>query len=117
MSEIAGETAMNITQWFKLEIFVPISHLNAIRAALQEADAGHIGQYDSCLAYSPVKGTWRPLDGASPYIGTPGTVCEEDEYKVEVNVTRDKLESTVEAIRRVHPYEEPLINIIPLFSL
>ena len=108
---------MNSTQWFKLEIFVPASHLNVVRATLQETDAGHLGNYDSCLAYSPVKGTWRPLAGASPYIGTPREVSEADEFKIEVNVNGDNLRDTVAAIRRVHPYEEPLINIIPLISL
>lgn len=102
---------------FKLEIFVPTSHLDAIRAALQASDAGHIGNYDSCLAYSPVKGTWRPLVGAKPYIGKLGTVSEEDEIKVEVNVTGDKLKDTVAEIKRVHPYEEPLINVIPLYTV
>ena len=35
----------------KLEIFVPETHLEGLRQALQAADAGHIGQYDSCLSY------------------------------------------------------------------
>ena len=38
----------------KLEIFIPESHLPALQQALQQADAGHIGSYDSCLSYSPV---------------------------------------------------------------
>ena len=50
---------MNSVDHFKLEIFVPASHLNAVKIALQDSDAGHIGNYDSCLSYSPVKGTWR----------------------------------------------------------
>ncbi len=108
---------MNNTQWFKLEIFIPASHLDAVKAALQEVDAGHIGNYDSCLACSTVRSTWRPLAGARPYTGTPGTVSEEVEIKVEVNVKRDSLNDTVAAIRRVHPYEEPLINVIPLHTV
>ena len=38
----------------KLEIFVPESHLEAVRQALASVDAGHIGQYDGCLSWSPV---------------------------------------------------------------
>lgn len=37
----------------KLEIFIPQSHLSALQKALQAVDAGHIGQYDSCMSYSP----------------------------------------------------------------
>ena len=36
----------------KMEIFIPESHLEALRAALQSVDAGHIGQYDCCLSGS-----------------------------------------------------------------
>ncbi|ORT99304.1 hypothetical protein D081_2033 [Anaerovibrio sp. JC8] len=102
--------------WLKLEIFIPESHLSVLQAALQEADAGHIGNYDSCLSYSRVRSTWRPLSGANPYIGNVGAVSEEAELKVEVNVLKSKLQSTLRAIRRVHPYEEPVINVIPLYS-
>jgi hypothetical protein len=36
------------------------------------------------------------------------------ESKVEVNVHEEKLVDVLQAIRSVHPYEEPLINVIPL---
>ena len=102
--------------WLKLEIYIPESHFTVLQRALQSADAGHMGNYDSCLSYSRVKGTWRPLQGARPYIGEEGTVSEAEELKVEVNVRKDKLESTLRAIRSVHPYEEPVINVIPLYA-
>ncbi len=100
--------------WFKLEIYIPESHFPMLQRALQSVDAGHIGNYDNCLSYSRVKGTWRPLQGASPYNGTEGTMSGAEELKVEVNVSNDKLNSTLRAIRTVHPYEEPVINVIPL---
>ena len=34
------------------EIYLPESHLPAMQKALQSVDAGHIGNYDSCIAYS-----------------------------------------------------------------
>ena len=73
----------------KLEIFVPESHLEQIRAALRSVDAGHIGHYDSCLSYHPVTGCWRPLEGTHPWLGQAG--------------------------KAAHPYEEPVINAIPLW--
>lgn len=100
--------------WFKLEIYIPETHFSALQKALQAAEAGHIGNYDSCLSYSRVKGTWRPLEGARPYIGEEGTISEAAEIKVEVNVCKDKLTAALQAIRDIHPYEEPVINVIPL---
>ena len=101
---------------YKLEIFIPESHFRVLQQALQEADAGHIGNYDSCLSYSRVTGTWRPLEGTHPYIGAEGEISEEPELKVEVTVRREQLTDVVNKIKTVHPYEEPVINIIPMLS-
>ena len=103
-------------KYVKLEIFIPETHFSALRKALQEADAGHIGAYDSCLAYSHVMGTWRPLAGASPYEGTIGELSEAPELKVELRVKAARVEETLSAIRAVHPYEMPEIFVIPLLS-
>ena len=99
----------------KLEIFIPETHFRLLQKALQEADAGHIGRYDSCLSYSRVTGCFRPLTGCRPYIGTEGEISEVPELKVEVTCLTEKVDLTIAAIRRVHPYEEPVINVIPLY--
>lgn len=101
---------------YKLEIFIPESHFRALQKALQEADAGHIGNYDSCLSYSKVTGAWRPLEGTHPYIGAKGEISEEPELKVEVTIRRDQLADVVSKVKTVHPYEEPVINVIPMVS-
>lgn len=99
----------------KLEIFIPETHLTALQAALEAVDAGHIGNYDCCLSYSRVTGCWRPLAGAEPYLGAEGKISAEPELKVEVTLRTDRADLTVEAVKRVHPYEEPVINVIPLY--
>ena len=101
---------------YKLEIFIPESHFRELQKALQDADAGHIGNYDSCLSYSKVTGAWRPLEGTHPYIGAKGEISEEPELKVEVTIRRDQLADVVSKVKTVHPYEEPVINVIPMVS-
>lgn len=98
----------------KLEIFLPPTHLEAMRQALLAVDAGHIGQYDGCLSWSPVTSCWRPLPGSEPYQGQVGAFSVEPELKLEVTCRTDRLEATLAAVRRAHPYEEPVINVIPL---
>lgn len=100
---------------FKLEIFIPETYFSRLRDALQSVDAGHIGNYDCCLSYSKVVGTWRPLAGTDPYIGKENEISEEEELKVEVTVRGEKLDETLKAIKAVHPYEEPVINVIELY--
>lgn len=102
-------------EYFKLEIFIPESHLAVLQSALQAVDAGHIGKYDCCLSYSPVTGTWRPLEGTHPYLGSMDEVSCEPELKVEVTCRASRLEETIAAVKAVHPYEEPVINVIPLY--
>lgn len=101
----------------KLEIFLPETHLPALQQALQAMDAGHIGRYDSCLSYSPVTSCWRPLEGSQPYLGKAGVLCTQSELKVEVTCRREQLTQTLEAVKAVHPYEEPVINVIPLYQV
>lgn len=100
----------------KLEIFIPESHLGALREALRRVDAGHIGRYDSCLSYSRVTSCWRPLEGTNPFLGKEGELSCEPELKVEVVCRSGRLRETIDAVRAVHPYEEPVINALPLLA-
>lgn len=98
----------------KLEIFIPEAFLPRLQTALQRVDAGHIGNYDSCLSFSPVTGVWRPLEGTKPFIGETGQIASEQEMKVEVTIFEEQLDEVLHAVRDVHPYEEPVINVIPM---
>lgn len=99
----------------KMEIFIPKTHFTVLCKALQRADAGHIGKYDCCLSYSEVQSCWRPLAGSRPYLGTENRLCKEPEYKVEVTCRTDRVDEILCAVKAVHPYEEPVINVIPLY--
>ncbi len=100
----------------KLEIFIPESHFPQLVKELRDAGAGHIGNYDSCLAFSRVIGTWRPLEGSNPFMGKEGEPCTAEELKVEVTIKAENLVSVIAAVKAVHPYEEPVINAIPLIG-
>jgi hypothetical protein len=98
----------------KLEIFVPRDYAIQIRDELTKIGVGRIGNYDHCVAMVSVRGFFRPLPGANPFDGEIGKIQEADEYKVEVNCRRELVNEALKVIRSVHPYEEPLVNIIPV---
>ena len=103
-----------MTEFCKVEIFIPESHLESLQKVLRECDAGHIGNYDSCMSYSRVKATWRPLCGTHPYSGEAGKISTEDEIKAEVTCRVSDVDEIIAAIKEIHPYEEPVINAVPL---
>ena len=102
-------------EFCKMEIYIPATHFEALREALRNVDAGHIGSYDSCLSYSESSGCCRPLAGSHPYNGEENKLCTGKEYKVEVICRTEKVDETIRAVKRVHPYEVPVINVIPLY--
>ncbi len=106
-----------MTEFCKVEIFIPESHLGMLQEVLRECGAGHIGKYDSCMTYSRVKATWRPLEGTNPYSGTQGEISTEDEIKAEVTCRVDDVDRVIMAVKKIHPYEEPVINVIPLLRV
>jgi len=98
----------------KLEIFVPREYAFKIRDELAKIGVGRIGSYDHCVAIYPVQGYYRPLPGADPFDGEIGKISEVAEYKVEANCKRELVNEAIKVIRSVHPYDEPLVNVIPL---
>ncbi len=98
----------------KIEIFIPENYLSVLQNTLQNLDAGHIGNYDCCMSYSHVIGTWRPLQGTHPYYGEQGKISIENELKVEVTCRLEDIDKIISAVKSIHPYEEPVINAIPL---
>jgi hypothetical protein len=98
----------------KLEIFVPQEYVLKIRDELARIGVGRIGNYDHCIAMSPVQGYYRPLPGSDPFEGNIEKISEVKEYKLEVNCRHALVNNALQVIRGIHPYEEPLVNIIPL---
>ncbi len=98
----------------KIEVFIPDEYVDSLRFELGKVNVGVIGDYDHCASITNVRGYWRPLEGAHPYNGEIGKISQGTESKVEVNCTAEYVTEPLKAIRRIHPCEEPLINIIPL---
>lgn len=100
----------------KLQVFVPESHVEELRMALFDAGAGHIGCYDSCSYTVKGEGSFRPLPGADPYVGTTGELHFEAERSIQVLLPRWKRHAVEAALRQVHPYEEPAYEFYEIYS-
>lgn len=101
----------------KLVVFAPREAAERVRAAITEAGAGRLGDYDSCTFSSAGEGRFRPLEGANPTIGSVGSPETVAEVRIESVVPRPLREQVVRALVAAHPYEEPAYDVVALAGL
>jgi putative NIF3 family GTP cyclohydrolase 1 type 2 len=87
----------------KLTVFVPLDAADTVRAALADAGAGRIGDYDHASFSAPGEGRFRPLEGADPTIGQVGRLEVVDEVRVELVFTRSLRAGDVRGMMDAHP--------------
>jgi len=100
----------------KVVVTVPESHANVLRKAIGNAGGGEIGNYSYCSFSVKGVGRFRPDSGASPFLGKEGELESVFEERIEFNCSKKNLKQVIQAIRKVHPYEEPVIDIYRLIS-
>lgn len=98
----------------KLVVYVPVTHADEVRNVLGEADAGYIGNYSHCTFNSQGKGTFKPLEGTSPYLGKTNEIEYVDEIKIETIVRASDLSAIVKSVIIAHPYEEVAYDVFTL---
>lgn len=101
----------------KLVWFVPREALDATRAAVFEAGAGRIGDYERCSWYTAGTGTFLAGEGADPSIGRVGREERVSELRVETVVPAERARDVVAALLAAHPYEEVAFELYPLAEL
>jgi dinuclear metal center YbgI/SA1388 family protein len=101
----------------KLYTFVPGSHLDAVRNALFNAGAGHIGQYSECSFSEEGTGTFKGGEATNPFIGQPGLRHYEKETRLELVFPAWLQQQLVTALLKSHPYEEVAYDIISLDNM
>jgi hypothetical protein len=99
---------------YKLVVYVPAAHAEAVRHAMGKAGAGRIGNYAFCSFTLTGIGRFRPEAGANPSIGTVGQLESVAEERIEVVCTAGLLKETIEAI---NPYEEVALDVYPLANI
>lgn len=100
----------------KLVTFVPSASVDAVRNALFDAGCGRIGNYDSCSYTSHGKGTFRALEGASPFVGNLNEYHTEEEERLEVVFYSYMKNKVLDTLLSVHPYETPAYDIYELYG-
>lgn len=101
---------------FKFEIYVPEEYIVTIRNELNKIGACKVGDYDNVVSITKVSGYWRPLEHSTPFDGEKNKINKGNECKIETRCKREYIEEALKLIREIHPYEEPLVNVIPIMN-
>lgn len=98
----------------KIVVTVPPAQANLVREAMGKAGAGKLGHYQYCSFSVKGLGRFMPLTGAKPAIGKVGKLETVVEERIETICFKKDLKKVIKAIKKAHPYEEPMIDIYPL---
>lgn len=105
----------NITK-VKLTVTIPSKYLTKIRESIFKIGGGQIGSYTNCSLTTKCTGTFKPTRKSHPFIGKKDrqTIIKEENLEIICNISLVK--PIINIIKKTHPYEEPVINIIPLLD-
>lgn len=102
---------------YKIGIFIPATHLEAVKTAMFAAGAGRIGHYDCCAWQTAGQGQFRPLQDSQPFIGQQGVIATVEEYRVEMVCEQSLIRAVIAAMKRAHPYETPAYDVWQLVDV
>jgi hypothetical protein len=105
---------MFMTKRVKFVVHCPTYSADKIREAIGKSGGGVIGDYSFC-SFSVV-GVGRSMgsENSNPVYGEMGQLSSSPEERIEVTVDRDQLTEVIEAVLKVHPYDEPTYDVYPL---
>lgn len=101
---------------YKLAVFVPISSVEKVAAAIHGAGAGIVGEYSFCSFRTEGTGTFLGSDKSNPAIGKRGKLEKVNEIKLEVLINSFDLNNVLESMKTAHPYEEIAYDVYPLVN-
>lgn len=101
----------NLTQ---LSVYVPQDYSDKVKEALWNAGAGNIGYYDECSFSIAGEGTFRPLEGSEPFLGSQNVRENADENMISVIFESFKTKKVLTAMKSAHPYEEVAYQLYQL---
>jgi len=98
----------------KVVVFVPPDEASRVADAAFAAGAGRIGNYAECAFFCHGIGSFFGQPGAHPRVGQAGRREVAEELRLEMIAPVSKAAEVCAAIRAVHSYEQPAIDVYPL---
>ena len=107
---------MTNTQELMVLVGTPAEAVDRVLEAIAEAGGGKIGNYSHCAFVVSGQGRFKPSAAANPHIGDIVRINTVDEMQIQTFCSRADAKAITQAIRAAHPYEEPVIYLLPTLS-
>lgn len=102
---------------YKICFYVPLLASESVKVAMFDAGAGRIGNYEHCSFEVLGTGQFKPIDGASPFIGEVGELEKVQELRVEMICDKAHIVQVIEVMKKYHPYETPAYDVMEILNL
>lgn len=100
----------------KITVFVPKEYVASVMEAMCGAEAGKYGKYCDCTFRISGTGTFMPLEGADPFIGTHNIRESVVEERLECVVLKENVQEVIQAMLQAHPYEEVAYDLVNSYA-
>lgn len=104
---------MSENEIYGVYVNLPKEFIEPMMDAIDSAMSPVYPGYRRAFSFWKMESTWTSLEGSNPYNGEPGKATYAEEWRLHFIVRKEDLPSVVSAIKRVHPYEEPGVDIVP----
>lgn len=110
--EVTGEK-----QLCKIAVYVPEEAFEKVRETVVAENKCTIGNYKGCTFSGQGEGTFMPLEGSQPYVGTEAVLEKVVERKLEFIAYEEQVTKLLQVIEAVHPYEEVAFDVYTLNNI
>ena len=105
-----------INKLYKVVVFCPIKYEKTIIKVIESFEWGRVENYTGWSFVSRGVTRVKALPGAHPTIGQVGKVEIIKESRIETICYKSELKQLIAAIKKVHPYEVPAIDVVEIIT-
>ena len=98
---------------FRVSVLIEPDALREMMDALDGVMTPLDPRYRRVFTYHPATVTWTAAENSHPAAGEKGVPQTFEGLVLEFLVGADDLDRVLETIDRIHPYEEPVVDVIP----
>jgi len=102
---------------YQIYFYVPEESIEVVKAAMFDAGAGQVGDYEQCAWQILGEGQFKSSENANPYIGQHDQLTRLNEYRVEMVCQKGVLKAALTALIITHPYQEVAYGAVPIITL